>query len=86
MNDFLFLAFKVSFLMIFILGLTIGVNLLKNYKHTMDLIFSKEKPKIKFIFQKTEDSDRFVIYYFARLLAICVIVFFLIIIFQSFAK
>ena len=87
MNDFLFTAFKLLFFAIAILGLTLGTHLLTNYKDTLKKIFAKEKPKFKnasSLLIKTEESDKFSIYYIARLLAICVITFFLIIIFRCF--
>lgn len=87
MNDFLFFVFKVLIFAIVILWLTLGVYLLTSYKHTVELIFSKEKPKMAlFSLKKTEESDRFYVYYIARLFAICVIAFFVIVIFLSFIR
>jgi hypothetical protein len=85
MNDFLFIAFKSLIFAIVIFGLTLGAGLLTNPKYVLERVFAKEKPKINLLFsKKSEDSDRFVLYYFARLLAICVTAFFLLMAIKSF--
>jgi hypothetical protein len=89
MNDFLFTAFKFLSLAIVSLGLTLGTCLLTNRKDTLEKIFPKQKPEIKIAslsFKKTDESEKITIYHLARLLAICVMAFFLTIIFTVILK
>ena len=84
MNEFLFGVFKILIFLLVVLGMLFGFQLLTRPGYVVERIFPKEKPKASLFFsKKTEDSDRVVVYYFARLFAVCLIAFLAIVIWRS---
>ncbi|MBK7549693.1 MAG: hypothetical protein IPI20_18630 [Rhodoferax sp.] len=85
MNEFMFLVFFFLLFVIVVLGLLLGVYFFTRPAYLLDRVFPKEKPKANLFFSKvTGEADRFTLYYFARLLAACLIAISIIWIWRAF--